>query len=93
MPHLAGLPVVHKRAGQPLDQTQPAIGGLEQDRVAVGAGIRDVEADPRRAVEGSGNNTQGVVAESRARRPPSLEEERLSNAFLPRGGLLGGYAS
>ena len=50
-----------------------------------------------RAVNGrsqrSGNSRHGVVVESRTRRPPSVKEKRLNNAFLPRGGLLVGYPS
>jgi hypothetical protein len=41
----------------------------------------------------SGNSRHGVVIGSPTRRPPSLEEKRLDNAFLPCGGLLVRYVS
>jgi hypothetical protein len=50
MLHLARLPLVGEASGQPVDQSIPPFGRLQQDRTAVGTRVRLVEGRHERAI-------------------------------------------
>src|SRR5207249_6910975 len=51
MAHLAALPLIEERARESRDQTEPAVGGLEQHGATVGTGVGDLEGRGQRPVE------------------------------------------
>ena len=48
---LVGLPLVAKARGQVLEESEPSIGGLQQDGAAVGAAVELIEAGDDGLVE------------------------------------------
>ena len=87
MSDLPGLPPVTKAAGQPLGQAEPLVGGLQEDRTAVGAAVPLVELRDDRLAEKTGEQNRlscGSVLHAKA----SVVAERcVATAFLPQGGF------
>ncbi len=87
VPHLALLPLIDERGGEPRDQTEPAIRSFEQHRAAVRTGVRNVEAGGQRPVEQlrkQNTRCRDRVAHAKA---SFHGESSLNKRFLSRGGL------
>jgi hypothetical protein len=84
---LRWLPRIANANGETIDETDPSIRRLQQDRAAIRAGVFLIEASRQRAIEQLGKKKTGCRGRLGHAKASCVVGVGVNNRFLPRGGF------